>query len=191
VLEGHPQRFQPGERFAYDNSGFLVLALIAERAVGMPLPDLARSRVCEPAGMPDTGFLRSDEPAERTALGRDGLRTDVLHLPVRGSGDGGACTTAADVHALWSAAFAGRIVPVDRLTEMVRPLSDAPSEGMRHGLGFPLHPTSGAVILDGSDAGVSFRSVHDEATGVTHTVLSDTTAGAWPVTGRLGELLTP
>jgi hypothetical protein len=41
------------------------------------------------------------------------------------------------------------------------------------------------------DAGVSFRTVHDEATGVTHTVLSNTTAGAWPVTRHLGELLTP
>jgi hypothetical protein len=26
---------------------------------------------------------------------------------------------------------------------------------------------------------------------VTHTVLSNTTAGAWPVTARLSELLTP
>jgi CubicO group peptidase (beta-lactamase class C family) len=194
VLDGHPQKFPPGERFAYNNGGFVVLALIAERAGTMDFADLVRTRVCEPAGMRDTEFLRSDEPAERTALGyldREGLRTNVLHLPVRGSGDGGMYTTAADVHALWSALYAGRIVPVDRLAEMVRPLSDVPSESMRHGLGFWLHPTSGAVILDGSDAGVSFRTVHDEATGVTQTVLSNTTAGAWPVARRLAEVLTP
>jgi len=45
------------------------------------------------------------------------------------------------------------------------------------------------VILEGSDAGVSFWTEHDEATGVTHTVLANTTAGAWPVTARLSELL--
>jgi CubicO group peptidase (beta-lactamase class C family) len=194
VLDGHPQKFSPGDRFAYNNSGFVVLALIAERVGGMPFPELVRTRVCDPAGMRDTEFLRSDEPRDRVALGYldgEGPRTNVLHLPVRGSGDGGIYSTAADVHALWSALHAGRVVPVGRLAEMVRPRSDVPSEGMRHGLGFWLHPTGGAVILDGADAGVSFRSVHDEASGVTHTVLSNGTGGAWPMARRLGEWLTP
>ena len=85
VLAGHRQVFAPGERFAYNNSGFVVLALIAERVSGIPFERLVQERVCEPAGMRDTAFLRSDEPAGRTALGyldAHGLRTNVLHLPV-------------------------------------------------------------------------------------------------------------
>ncbi|CCH89085.1 putative Serine-type D-Ala-D-Ala carboxypeptidase [Modestobacter italicus] len=194
VLDGHPQAFPPGERFAYNNSGFVVLALIAERVGGAPFAELVRSRVCEPAGMGDTEFLRSDEPAARTALGyldAEGLRTNVLHLPVRGSGDGGVYTTAADVHALWSALDAGRIVPAERVADMLRPRSDVPAESLRYGLGFWLHPTSDAVVLIGADAGVSFRTVHDRAAGVTHTVLANTTDGAWPVARLLQELLTP
>ena len=194
VLDGFEQVFPPGERFAYNNGGFVVLALIAERAGGLPFVELVRTRVCEPAGMADTAFLRSDEPVERAALGYlegEGLRTNVLHLPVVGSGDGGIYTTAADVSALWSALYAGRIVAPERLAAMLRPHSDVPAESMRYGLGFWLHPTGGAVMLVGGDAGVSFRSVHDEATGVTHTVLSNTTSGAWPVTRRLDEVLTP
>ena len=69
VLDGHEQQFPPGERFAYNNGGFVVLALIAERAGGAPFPELVRTRVCEPAGMRDTEFLRSDEPTARAALG--------------------------------------------------------------------------------------------------------------------------
>jgi CubicO group peptidase (beta-lactamase class C family) len=194
VLDGHPTKFAPGERFAYSNGGCVVLALIAERVSGLPFHDLVRQRVCEPAGMRDTEFLRSDEPAARTALGyldAEGLRTNVLHLPVRGSGDGGVHTTAADVHALWSALDAGRIVPAERVADMVLPRSDVPAESMRYGLGFWLHPTSEAVVLVGADAGVSFRTVHDQAAGITHTVLSNTTDGAWPVARRLRELLTP
>ena len=194
VLEGHPQSFPPGERFAYNNSGFVVLALIAERVGGAPFAELVRSRVCDPAGMGDTEFLRSDEPAARTALGYlepEGLRTNVLHLPVRGSGDGGIYTTAADVHALWSALDAGRIVPAEQVADMLRPRSDVPAESLRYGLGFWLHPTSDAVVLIGADAGVSFRTVHDRAAGVTHTVLANTTDGAWPVARLLQELLTP
>src|SRR4051812_32272369 len=194
VLDGHRQVTAPGAQFAYNNSGFVVLALIAERVGGAPFAELVRSRVCEPAGMADTEFLRSDEPAERTALGyleNEGLRTNVLHLPVRGSGDGGIWSTAADVQALWSALDAGRILPVDRVAELVRPRSDVPAESMRYGLGFWLHPTGDAVILEGADAGVSFRSVHDPVAQITHTVLSNTTDGAWPVARLLRDLLTP
>ena len=102
VLDGHRQVFAPGTRFAYNNGAYVVLALLAERASGMAFHELVSARVCEPAGMQDTKFLRSDEPDGRTAAGyldRAGLRTNVLHLPVRGSGDGGICTTAADVAA--------------------------------------------------------------------------------------------
>ncbi len=190
VLDGLPQVCPPGERFAYCNGGFVVLALIAERVGGMAFHDLVRTRVCEPAGMRDTAFLRSDEPAGRTALGYltgDGLRTNVLHLPVRGSGDGGIHTTAADVHVLWEALSAGRVLPRDRVAEMLRPRSDVPAERARYGLGFWLAPTGDAAVLVGSDAGVSFRTVHDEATRVTHTVLSNTTGGAWPLARLLSE----
>jgi hypothetical protein len=45
------------------------------------------------------------------------------------------------------------------------------------------------VILIGYDAGVSFRSVHDPATGSTHTVISNSSGGAWPVTALLDELM--
>jgi CubicO group peptidase (beta-lactamase class C family) len=42
VLEGHPQRFVPGERFAYNNAGFVILALLAERAASAPFADLVQ-----------------------------------------------------------------------------------------------------------------------------------------------------
>jgi CubicO group peptidase (beta-lactamase class C family) len=194
VLDGHRRTAPPGARFAYNNGGYVVLALIAERVGGAPFPELVRARVCAPAGMRNTEVLRSDEPTGDAALGYldgDGLRTNVLHLPVRGSGDGGAYSTAADVSALWSALHVGRIMPLDRVAEMVRPHSDVPSGSMRYGLGFWLHPTGDAVVLEGADAGVSFRTVHDETTGVTHTVLSNSTDGAWPIARRLRDLLTP
>ncbi len=105
VLGGHPARFAPGERFSYSNGGYVVLALIAERVSGMPFTELLRERVCVPAGMRDTEFLRSDELPERTAAGYLPIagvpRTNVFHLPVRGSGDGGIYTTVADISAFW------------------------------------------------------------------------------------------
>ena len=192
VLDGHPMKFEPGERFNYCNGGYIVLALLAERASGVPFHELVDRRVCQPAGMADTSFLRSDELPGRAALHYlhdDGLRTNVLHLPVRGNGDGGIYTTAADFHALWDAVFAGRIVSLETVAEMVRPHSDAPEMSMRYGLGFWLGESSGAVSLHGFDAGVGFVSVHDRDGQFGYTVLCNQTRGAWPTSQRLDELL--
>ena len=82
----------------------------------MPYPDLVREQVCERAGMRDTEFLRSDELPARAALGyldNEHPRTNVFHLPVRASGDGGVASTVADLHAFWDAFFAARIVVAD------------------------------------------------------------------------------
>jgi CubicO group peptidase (beta-lactamase class C family) len=80
ALDGFPTKFPPDERFSYCNGGYAVLALLAERASGVPFRELVARRVCEPAGMSDTGFLRSDELPARAAVGyldADGLRTNV------------------------------------------------------------------------------------------------------------------
>ncbi|QNN53993.1 serine hydrolase domain-containing protein [Nocardioides mesophilus] len=190
VLDGHPTVFPAGEGFAYNNAGYVLLALIAERATGVAFPDLVRTLVCEPAGMSDTAFLRSDELPGRAARGylsSTGLRTNVLHLPVRGSGDGGIYSTAADLSAFWDALLAGRIVSPERLAEMVRPRTDWPEESRRYGLGFHLHATGDAVWLEGYDAGVSFRSLHRPSTSVTYTVISNWSDGAWPIVRLLDE----
>ena len=194
VLDGYPMKFPPGERFSYCNGGYVVLALIAERTVGTSFHDLVMQRVCEPAGAADTSFLRSDELPGRTALGyldADGDRTNVLHLPVRGAGDGGIFTTAADVVAFWDALFQGRIVSKDRVAEMVRPHSDVPEKEARYGLGFWLHATGDVVELHGYDAGVSFQTEHDPNAGLTTTVLSNTSEGAWPIAEHLDRLFAP
>lgn len=190
VLDGHVAKFAPGERFAYCNSGYVLLALIAERVGCSPFHDLVQQRVCGPAGMSDTAFLRSDELPGGTALGylaAGGLRTNVLHLPVRGSGDGGAYSTVGD--ALWGTVFEGRIVPRERVAQMVRPRSELPSGPRRYGLGFWLDAESDAVMLEGCDAGVSFRSTHHPGSGLTHTVVSNTSEGAWPVARELARVL--
>jgi CubicO group peptidase (beta-lactamase class C family) len=184
VLDGHKTKFPPGQGFSYSNGGYVVLALLAERATGSSFHDLVLERVCEPAGMSDTAFLRSDELPARTALGYlevDGTwRTNVFHLPVRGNGDGGIYTTVADMSSFWRAFFDGALVSTESVSAMVKPHSD------EYGLGFWLDPERGHVRLVGSDAGVSFYSVRT-SDGTVFTVISNTTEGAWPIARLLLE----
>lgn len=192
VLDGHAQVFAPGTDFSYNNAGFVVLALIAERVAGTAFAELVRRTVCEPAGMAATAFLRSDElpgDAARGYLAADGLRTNVLHLPVLGSGDGGLYTTVDDLHRFWTALHAGRIVAPGTVVEMTRARSDWPEENRRYGLGFHLGASDDTVFLEGYDAGVSCWSQHQPSTGLTWTVISNWTRGAWPMKGLLARRL--
>lgn len=169
----------------------------AARAPGtafLIIHELADQRVCRPAGLADTGFLRSDELPGDTAVGylhEKGLRSNVLHLPLRGTGDGGIHTTVADMSRFWRAVTSGCVIPEQQWEQAICPRPAAPDGHLRYGLGFWLHGTTAAVILEGSDAGISFRSVHDPASETTWTVVSNTSDGAWPLVKALYAKLTP
>lgn len=46
-----PLRFEPGERFAYDNTGFYLLGLALERATGSSYASLIEDRIARPLGL--------------------------------------------------------------------------------------------------------------------------------------------
>ena len=60
-MKGMPLDFNPGEKFAYSNFGFIVLGRVIERVSGMPYEQYVRTRVLQPVG------------ADRTRQGRSHL----------------------------------------------------------------------------------------------------------------------
>jgi CubicO group peptidase (beta-lactamase class C family) len=183
AIDGHPQVSPPGEVFAYNNGGFIVLALVAERVAGVGFHELVAQRVFEPAGMTSTAYLRLDELPGDAAVGYLGIgdRTNVLHLPVRGNGDGGAYTTVGDLSRFWRSLADGLILPQSTVAEMLRPRHTVEDEGMRYARGFWIDMTRPEPVLVGEDAGVSMVTRFDPETRTTATILSNTTNGAWPV----------
>lgn len=191
MLEAIGQATAPGERFEYSNAGFILLALILERTVGEPFHAIIDRFVFRPAGMTDTGYLRLDDLPADAALGYlagEGNRVNTLHLPVLGNGDGGAFTTAADLHAFWRALVDGRIVSRETVDRMTEPSWDVPEESKRYGMGFWLEADGPSLILEGLDAGASFRSTHDPDSQTTVSVLGNTAEGAWPVIAAAGRV---
>ena len=93
----------------------------------------------------------------------------------------------ADLERLWAALFAGRIVPLPVVDDFVTARSDVPREGRRYGLGFWLAADRATVQVEGMDAGVSARSAHDRATGLTYVVIANDSEGTWPIARFLDE----
>jgi CubicO group peptidase (beta-lactamase class C family) len=192
ILDGHPAKFAPGESFSYSNSGYVLLAVLAERATGVPFHELVTREVCVPAGLTHTAFLRSDDLPAGTALGyldTDGDRTNVFHLPVRGSGDGGIYTSIDDVDRCWAALLGNALLPSATVDDLLRERTADASNGMGYGLGFWLHQDRDAVELHGFDPGVGFVTVSDRRRDWSFTVVVNTSRGAWPMRERLLALM--
>jgi N-acyl-D-amino-acid deacylase len=61
-MKGMPLDFNPGEKFAYSNFGYIILGRVIERLSGMPYGEYVRARVLQPVG------------ANRTQQGRSRMR---------------------------------------------------------------------------------------------------------------------
>jgi CubicO group peptidase (beta-lactamase class C family) len=99
-----PLLAQPGEQWLYQTSGS-VLGMLAARASGLSFPDVLRTRLFEPLGMPNTAFFAADPTRLATAYGSgpDGLVvTDEQHgawsrPPAFPDGGAGLVSTADDL----------------------------------------------------------------------------------------------
>ena len=192
LLDGHPQKSPPDQRFSYCNGGYVVLALLCERVTGIDFPDLVQAQVTTRANLASTAFLDVDRLPPDAAIGylANG-RPNTDNLPRVGSGDGGIFSTVSDIARFWRAFFTGLVVTSEVAAAMVAPRSTEPTTGKRYGLGFWLDPTDTRVSLEGCDAGVSFRSIHDQSRDLTTTVVSNSTGGAWPVLRALEATVEP
>jgi CubicO group peptidase (beta-lactamase class C family) len=190
LLSAPKQRTPPGEQFAYNNSGFVLLSLVIETVTGS-YHQAVRDRVFAPAAMPDAAFCRSDDLPGNTALGyMANGRSNVFHLPVIGMGDGGVFLTLDDTTAFWDALFAGSIVSLDAVEAMTAEVS-VHDNTRSYGRGFWLGPGADQVWIEGMDPGVSFQSGVFRQADVRYSVLSNTSSGVWPLVRAIRDAVSP
>jgi CubicO group peptidase (beta-lactamase class C family) len=69
-----PLEFKPGERFAYSNSGYILLGYIVEKASGKSYEEFVQEVIFKPLGMEDSGYDHFERilPHRATGYSRDG-----------------------------------------------------------------------------------------------------------------------
>ena len=189
LLNAHSQQTAPGDSFLYNNSAFVMLSLVIETTTGS-YHRAVRDHVFTPAAMPGAGFFRTDDLPANTAVGyMANGRSNVFHLPVIGMGDGGAFLTIDDTTAFWDALLTGAIVSIEHVTAMTTEVS-IHNDTQSYGRGFWLDPGADHVWFEGIDAGVSFQSGLFRDADVRYSVLSNTSAGVWPLVKTIRDTIT-
>jgi CubicO group peptidase (beta-lactamase class C family) len=167
------------------------LGVVIEALSGMRYQDFVEQAIFQPIGMHRSGYFAMNQLPEQTALGYidgdAGWRTNIYNLPIVGASDGGAFTTVHDLATCRTAFWEGKIVPPELVELYATPYVHAETAHERttyygHGLWIGEHARGERdLYIMGGDAGVSFGSSMNPANGVQVTVISNTTAGAWPV----------
>jgi CubicO group peptidase (beta-lactamase class C family) len=125
--KARPLDHEPGTKFRYSNSAYIILGFIIERAGGMPYADFLRTRIHQPLGMTLSDQDRSEEITPNRAQGyrlRPGAyprayfsgltRTDYLNavyqLMEPPQADAGLITTARDLYRWDQALYTEKLV---------------------------------------------------------------------------------
>jgi len=131
---------KPGEKHAYWNGGYALLAGIVERATGGTCMDFCREHIFKPAGMESSGFAGDAIPLERQAIGHAGgapVRPAAGHA-YAGSygwhyrGMGGMVTSVEDLWRFVQAYDAGKILKPETIARMEAKVT--PNYGLGWGL---------------------------------------------------------
>jgi CubicO group peptidase (beta-lactamase class C family) len=106
-------RFQPGTRFEYSNSNFILAGLIVEKVSGRTFEAFTAGLITGPLGLQNTGPFAAADPFRSLAhpLQRSAQGWTVARHGVRGTAAGGWFSTPRDMLAFLRALETGRIVP--------------------------------------------------------------------------------
>jgi len=193
-------KFEPGERYDYNDGGYILLGLVIEAASGKSYHEFVRERIMAPAGMVDSGFFASDRLPARTAYGYirnagdDTWRTNVFAVPIIGGPDGGVYATAADIASFWRKLLGNELLNESVTRQMLNPSIEATGEGesVYYGYGVFIQKRAddvAAYFICGEDPGVSFLSVIYPGHDVILTVLANANARIGPLFREFGAFL--
>jgi CubicO group peptidase (beta-lactamase class C family) len=148
---GAPLDFEPGTRWSYSNTGFVLLGRILEKASGQPLGSFMREKIFGPLGMTHTIYdPKADD--RRVAPGFTSFALTKLTRAAR-EGDGwvGAAgaiySTAADI-ARWDVALMdGRVLKPASWTLMTRPRMLANGRSSNYGCGLSVATRNGLTTF--------------------------------------------
>lgn len=134
-----PLEFEPGSKWAYSNSGYLLLTKVVEAASGEEYEAFLRSRILNPLGMANSGIDHSEAILPKRAAGYAPAKTGVANadyvfmgIP---RGAGAMYSTTGDLLKWQQGLFGGKLLKPASLTAYLTPAEYDIGENTRYALG--------------------------------------------------------
>ena len=155
IGKGAPD-FEPGEKYAYSNSGYVLLGYIVEKAGGKPYGDALKQRITSKIGLKDTYLgagktdpAKSESHSYRYARDWELLPETDLSIP---GGGGAIVSTSADLTRFAHALFNYKLVSQASLDQM-KTINDG------YGYGVEAIPLGGRTLIGHTGRIDDFNSI--------------------------------
>ncbi len=163
-FKNEPFDFEPGARWHYDNSGYVLLGVILERVTGKKYGDLVSEMIFRPLGMKDTRY-GSDEPIiPHRVSGYQKTPSGVVNAPFLSMTQpfsAGAIVSTVDDLARWQAALdSGAILTPPSRKKMWTPVALPDGTPTRYGYGWDIWSYEGHPVVEHGGSINGFQSAN-------------------------------
>ena len=192
-----PMIYTRGERFQYNNSGFVVLGLVIEHVTGKPFDVYLKEHVFDKCGMNNTGYYELDRLPAKCANAyirdeaRKEWRTNIYSVDAKGSGAGGAFTTVGDIERFWDDLLGYRLL-TEKMTENMLSKHAGSKDDGYYGYGMWLHKKEDGKYVpyfQGMDPGASFLTSYDREEALNITLVSNFGNNVWKLCREIKKIL--
>lgn len=195
LFQNQPMKLKVGERFHYNNAGYILLGLIIEQVSQFKFADYIEENIFKKAGMADSGYFEFDSLPQRTALGyidfpNGTWKTNIYSLPVKGGSDGGAFVTVNEMANLWDALINNQLLSEEYTRKLLTPYIKTNDKNSFYGYGVWIEKNDNEIYkyhIMGYDPGVSFHSAFYPETSIKTVICSNMSEGAYDIMKEIEE----
>lgn len=187
--------FEPGSRWQYSNTGFLVLGAVIEKVSGQSYYDFVRENIYKPAGMINSDCYELDRVNPNLAVGyekeftENGIqfRNNIFMHVLRGGPQGGGYSTVEDLLKFDVALRSGKLVGKDYVKLLLSAKPDLKSPN--YGYGFQIDNEHQIVGHSGGFPGINSNLDMYLNNGFTAAVMSNYGRGGELVGDKIQQLI--
>jgi CubicO group peptidase (beta-lactamase class C family) len=123
-FEDVPLDFEPGERFSYSNTGYLLLGYLVEEVSGQSYEVLLRQQIFEPLEMTNTGYAHDDTDLA-VGYSDNGFEAEFIN-PSLSYSAGGLYSTVEDLYRWDRSFYTEELIPQQLLDTIFAPFISTP-----------------------------------------------------------------
>lgn len=195
-----PMMYPRGEKFQYNNTGYVILAMIIEQITGLNFDEYLKTNIFDVCEMKNTGYYELDRLPAKCANSyiydevEKEYRTNIFCVDAKGTGAGGAFTTVNDIVNFWNNLLSFNLLSEEMTKEMLIKQSGdgADEEEGYYGLGVWLIKNNDFTFIpyfQGCDPGVSFISEFNPNENIITVLVSNYGDDVWAEMRKIRKCL--